>query len=159
ALLRAFAVSETRNEAIVALAQTPSVEAFDAYLAGLVEPNLTVREAARRALGTIRAPALPLLEARAPQLSSEVLGPLQQIYAKEARARALFAAAPKFTELADYLAYALQSGGSTEKGRVLFHDAGRLACIKCHVVGNAGGRIGPDLTTVGAQFSRRELAE
>jgi putative heme-binding domain-containing protein len=159
ALRRAFAASETRSEAIVALAQTPTTEALDAYLEGLREPSLKVREAARRALEAIRTPALPLLEGRVSQLPPEVLVPLQQIYAKNDRARALLAAAPKPLEPDDYLAYALQSAGSAERGRALFHDAGRLACSKCHVVGSSGGRIGPDLTTVGAQFSRRELAE
>ena len=159
ALLRAFAAPETRNEAIIALAQAPSTNALDAYLEGLREPSAKVRDAARRALEAIRTPALPLLEARASQLPAEVLTSLQQIYAKNERARALFATAPKSMEPDDYLAYALQSAGNAETGRVLFHDLSRLACIKCHVVGSEGGRIGPDLTTVGAQFSRRELAE
>jgi putative heme-binding domain-containing protein len=159
ALLRAFADRETRSEAIVALAKTPSIEALEAYLDGLRHENPPVRDAARNAIRAIQEQALPLIEARASQLSLEALGALKQVYAKNERARELFAAAPKPIEPADYLAYALQSAGDAEVGRSLFHDGSRLACTKCHVVGSEGGRIGPDLTTAGAQFSRRELAE
>ncbi len=45
---------------------------------------------------------------------------------------------------------------SPEKGRQAFKDAG---CAQCHRFGNEGGVFGPDLTSVGARFGRRDLLE
>ena len=34
-----------------------------------------------------------------------------------------------------------------------------MACAKCHKVNGQGGEIGPDLSTIGSQFDRAQLAE
>jgi putative membrane-bound dehydrogenase-like protein len=52
----------------------------------------------------------------------------------------------------------LLRGGDAERGRALFASA-KVACVACHAVGNQGGRIGPDLTRVGAIRSGRDLLE
>ncbi|HAB18725.1 MAG TPA: heme-binding protein, partial [Verrucomicrobiales bacterium] len=42
------------------------------------------------------------------------------------------------------------------RGRQAFADA---QCVACHRVGSAGGTIGPDLTTAGSRYSKRDLLE
>jgi putative membrane-bound dehydrogenase-like protein len=53
--------------------------------------------------------------------------------------------------------FALKTRGNVERGRSLFHDLKGLACIKCHVADGRGGRIGPDLSSVGVKYPRDEL--
>lgn len=43
-----------------------------------------------------------------------------------------------------------------ERGRRMFHEA---ACDRCHRVGTEGMLVGPDLTSVGRRFSRRDVLE
>lgn len=43
-----------------------------------------------------------------------------------------------------------------ERGRSLFHAT---ACASCHRAGGIGGNIGPDLSSVGNRFNRREILE
>lgn len=39
--------------------------------------------------------------------------------------------------------------GDAEKGRQMFFDVqGKVACVKCHTVGDKGGKVGPELTNV-----------
>jgi putative heme-binding domain-containing protein len=39
--------------------------------------------------------------------------------------------------------------GDPEKGNALFFDVeGKVACAKCHIVGDKGGKVGPELTNV-----------
>ncbi|HEV3263068.1 MAG TPA: c-type cytochrome [Gemmataceae bacterium] len=54
---------------------------------------------------------------------------------------------------------ALGRQGDVERGRKLFLNAEKSQCIKCHRIGDQGERIGPELTGVGARFSRIFLIE
>ena len=54
---------------------------------------------------------------------------------------------------------ALTRRGSVDGGRELFFDVNKSQCLKCHRLRDQGGRIGPDLTGVGARFSRIHLIE
>ena len=56
-----------------------------------------------------------------------------------------------------YRDFALKTSGDSTKGRALFFDLQGLACVKCHAVGGEGGKVGPDLTDVGAKYPREEL--
>jgi cytochrome c551/c552 len=53
---------------------------------------------------------------------------------------------------------ALAAGGAPDlaRGARLFDAAG---CVQCHRVAERGGSVGPDLTTVGSRFARRDLLE
>lgn len=50
-----------------------------------------------------------------------------------------------------------QPVGNGEHGRELFNGA--LGCSTCHMIQGKGGRLGPDLTSVGASRSSEYLAE
>lgn len=55
--------------------------------------------------------------------------------------------------------YALSSRGNANRGREVFANAEKSSCIRCHRLGDQGGRIGPDLTGIGRRFSRIHLIE
>jgi putative membrane-bound dehydrogenase-like protein len=57
------------------------------------------------------------------------------------------------------LTSALSRTGNAGRGRAVFLDAGKSQCIKCHRLGEEGGRIGPALTGIGRRFSRIHLVE
>ncbi len=52
----------------------------------------------------------------------------------------------------------LAQGGHPDRGRAVFFG-NRASCYGCHRVGPEGGNIGPDLTTIGAVRSGRDLLE
>lgn len=45
--------------------------------------------------------------------------------------------------------------GDAARGRDIFFN--RASCVVCHTVGMGGGRLGPDMSFVGATFSREQL--
>jgi len=160
-LLKAYRDPETKWEAIAALVHIPDPRALDAYLDGIRGRNPTLRAGCRKAIEAIRDQALPVIEARLNALPAETVAELQKIYADHAGARRsrLFETKAKILEPADYLDFALKHEGDAARGRNLFRDLSGAACIKCHRVAGEGSDVGPDLTTVGAQFGRKELAE
>jgi len=48
--------------------------------------------------------------------------------------------------------------GDSRRGQVVF-NGNKAACATCHAIGYLGGRVGPDLTKVGAVRSARDLLE
>ncbi len=51
----------------------------------------------------------------------------------------------------------LTAGGNASAGRALFY--GKATCYNCHAIGAEGGRLGPDLTSVGAIRSGHDILE
>lgn len=60
------------------------------------------------------------------------------------------------TELAPVVERGLKGRRDISRGRTVFGQAG---CAACHRFGTEGASVGPDLTTVGARFSPRDLLE
>jgi putative heme-binding domain-containing protein len=58
-----------------------------------------------------------------------------------------------------YTLAALSRTGNPAVGRELFFNAEKSLCIKCHRIGEQGERIGPELTGVGARFSKIYIVE
>jgi quinoprotein glucose dehydrogenase len=160
-LLRAYQDTTVRAEATAALTRRPDLRAFDAYLDGLGSKNATLRERCRKALASVEAEALPLIETKVDVLSPEVLAELRLAFGSSdaARKSRLFAAPAKTLEPSDYLAFAVKNSGDSVRDKTLFFDAAGVACGKCHRVAGEGGDIGPDLSGAGSQFSREQLAE
>ncbi len=57
----------------------------------------------------------------------------------------------------DKLVPAVQSG-DVRRGQIVFNSA-KAVCSSCHAIGYVGGKIGPDLTRIGAIRSERDLLE
>ncbi len=51
------------------------------------------------------------------------------------------------------------AGGDPARGRELFFYQGELACLRCHKVEGQGGEVGPDLSKIDPQKSRKYLLE
>ena len=160
-LIAGWQSADTRAEALTALARFSDLRALDAYLEGLASADPTVREQCRKALGPIRAEALPQIERRAPSLSSQAVAELRRVYSddKTALERPLFLAASPVPDVAEYERHALAQSGDAARGQRVYFDEGGVACIRCHTVAGIGGTVGPDLTLAGAQFSRAQLIE
>lgn len=58
-----------------------------------------------------------------------------------------------------YRQFAMQNEGDAGRGRVLFSDEQRLGCSKCHSTDSQALGAGPDLHSVGDQYSRSELID
>ncbi|MFM7101433.1 MAG: hypothetical protein ACKO3N_09695, partial [Verrucomicrobiota bacterium] len=148
-----------RLAALDALASLPDPRALDAWLEGLAAAPPGLRHRCREAVRRHREALLPELEARASSLPPAVQAELQTVYADLPRARAgpLFATPAR--TLQDYADHALQHPGDAARGRQLFFNPQGVGCVLCHAVAGVGAPVGPDLTLIGGQFSRRELVE
>src|SRR5262249_4790588 len=51
--------------------------------------------------------------------------------------------------------------GNVAHGKQLIHDSIRseIQCLKCHTIAGEGGKIGPDLSSIGKKASRENLLE
>jgi quinoprotein glucose dehydrogenase len=50
-------------------------------------------------------------------------------------------------------------GGSAERGRRIFFERAEVSCVRCHEVNDVGGKVGPDLSKIGADKTREYLLE
>ena len=50
------------------------------------------------------------------------------------------------------------SGGDGSRGRTIFFEKTEVSCVRCHKVGDTGGEVGPNLTTIGLK-PRKYLLE
>lgn len=60
-------------------------------------------------------------------------------------------------ELREYRDFAMGHDGNTARGRALFNDEQRAACVKCHSVDGSSSKAGPDLFAVGDKFPPPEM--
>ena len=49
-------------------------------------------------------------------------------------------------------------GGDIRRGQAVFNDA-KVACVSCHSMGYIGGKVGPDLTSIGQVRNEMDLLE
>ncbi len=56
------------------------------------------------------------------------------------------------------LAITAVTGGDPRRGEAVYRRA-QLACVNCHAIGGAGGRVGPDMTSIGASAPADYLVE
>ena len=61
--------------------------------------------------------------------------------------------------LREYRDFAMGHEGNAARGRELFNNEQRAACVKCHTVDGSSGKAGPDLFAIGDKFPRRELIQ
>jgi putative membrane-bound dehydrogenase-like protein len=106
----------------------------------------TLRESA--GLQGVRADALKPILAKAP--------PLVQKKGEELLAQ-VNVDAEKQRERLEELAVKLK-GGDVRRGQTVFNST-KAACASCHTIGYLGGKVGPDLTTIGQIRTERDLLE
>ncbi len=163
-LIAAWQDESLRAVALDGLIDLPDVRALDPLLAGLVSPQIALRERSRRSISTLGDQAWEQLKDRTTPLAPALVTELRVVFAnrQEALDHPLLTpstdASAKHT-VADYDAYALEHPGDPWRGQQVFHDASRTACIACHAVGGHGSAIGPELDTIGSQFGRKALIE
>ena len=62
-------------------------------------------------------------------------------------------------QLRGYRDFAMGREGNADRGRQLFQDEARAACVKCHSIDGTSSKAGPDLMAVGDKFPRRDLIQ
>jgi len=107
--------------------------------------------------------ALERNQAAAEVLSTTLLGELLAGYPEGVRAAAKPLAnriearqAERIKRLAEL--EPLLSGGDVGRGRAVFYSQ-KAQCSACHAIGREGGTLGPDLTSIGAIRSGRDILE
>jgi quinoprotein glucose dehydrogenase len=50
-------------------------------------------------------------------------------------------------------------GGSAQRGRRIFFERAEVSCVRCHEVNDVGGKVGPELSKIGAEKTREYLLE
>ncbi|MBI3856530.1 MAG: c-type cytochrome [Planctomycetes bacterium] len=66
---------------------------------------------------------------------------------------------PALREKAAKLQPSLLEGGDANAGRRIFFERSDVQCVRCHLVGNEGGQVGPPLTKIAEQKTREYLLE
>ncbi len=155
ALIEAEHRPETRMDAISALVRMPDARAIDVYLDGLAEKNPAVRDNCAKAISALK-----------PQVESPVSERIQVAKVPPAMADELrkifgnqFIAQSADVSPERYDAFAAGHTGNPQHGREIFVDANGIGCIRCHFLQGKGGDMGPDLTHIGANYTRAELIE
>lgn len=160
-LLEAWELPGTRDAACTALTVHPHPAALDAYLAGLADRDYLQRRQCADAIRAIRDEVRTEIEKKVTALPLPAVVRLQEMYRDDGAALQgpIFAIVVKPFDAAEYLESARTGIGDAARGRVLFEDARGMGCFKCHRVRGQGGEVGPDLTEIGDQFDRGQLAE
>jgi len=50
-------------------------------------------------------------------------------------------------------------GGDSRRGRIIFLQDNSAQCIRCHILGEFGGEVGPDLTSIAGVLDRENLLQ
>jgi putative heme-binding domain-containing protein len=156
--LLAYQKDATREAALNALLEIPHVSATDVYLAALGNANPTTRDRARKVLEPFKESALPAVRSRIETMRPIEIAEIKRLYADRPDLT-LVAREKTVPTVNDYTNAALNNKGDIERGRRIFHDQSGVACIKCHTVSGQGNAVGPDMTSIGAQFPRTALIE
>lgn len=51
------------------------------------------------------------------------------------------------------------AGGDSERGRRIFFEKTEVSCVRCHEINDVGGKVGPELSKIGAEKNRDYLLE
>jgi putative heme-binding domain-containing protein len=59
----------------------------------------------------------------------------------------------------EYRKFAVEHSGDAPRGKLVFANEQKTACATCHTTDGTGGRVGPDLSSIGGKFPREELTK
>ncbi|MEL6923699.1 MAG: heme-binding protein, partial [Bacteroidota bacterium] len=51
------------------------------------------------------------------------------------------------------------NGGDAKKGARIFYRNAAAQCVRCHLIGDWGGEVGPELSAIGHELSREQLLQ
>lgn len=68
------------------------------------------------------------------------------------------AVASEFND-AEYASFAAANPGDAKRGSLVARDSNRTLCLRCHVVDGQGQQVGPELTGLGARYTRDEIVQ
>ncbi|MDO3383381.1 HEAT repeat domain-containing protein [Gilvimarinus algae] len=155
--------------AIVPDLDIPTETKVDMHTILLAEGSVGEQQAAYQSLANIKAPeAYQVLAEQMRKLMAGDIAPevkLELVNAAEAAGQA------QLTQLlADYEAAKDQDdplslyaealkGGDARSGFALFSYNSTAQCVRCHVIGPRGSKVGPELTDIGLLLSREQLLE
>jgi putative membrane-bound dehydrogenase-like protein len=128
-----------------------------AFGAGNVGIWLNGRLIDQRELARTPGPAISQLDATLNSGSNRLL--VQLVSDRSGEFRISFRRRSSSAERERLMQLILGSAGDRDRGRKLFLNTEKSQCLKCHRLGGQGERIGPELTGVGARFSRIFIAE
>lgn len=149
-----------QSAAQAAVALLADVDASDIDAAAIVEAFMSrqgATAALTKALADKKLPAdvakLALRTARSSAKPDEALvAALRTAGGLEASTR------PPTPEEISSLTAEVKTSGDAARGEAIYHRR-ELGCVKCHAVGGAGGRVGPDLVSIGASAQVDYLVE
>jgi putative heme-binding domain-containing protein len=121
---------------------------------GLISPSLFLPALSRAGGPALDEAAASIRGGWRPSMTE--LGPLIEKFPADARDLVEKGGQELGAKLARF--EALLKGGDPAKGREIFFGK-KVACGTCHAVGTQGGKVGPDLTKVGAIRAGRDLLE
>jgi putative membrane-bound dehydrogenase-like protein len=121
---------------------------------GLISPSLFLPALSKAGAAALEEAARAIRVGWRPSASE--LGPLLQKLPADARGIVEKSAEETVARLFRF--ERLLKGGDPARGRELFTGK-RVACSTCHSVGLQGGKVGPDLTKIGAIRAGRDLLE
>jgi len=121
---------------------------------GLVSPSLFLPALSKAGAAATGEAARAIHSGWRPSTSE--LGPILEKLPADARAIVEKSAEETVARLARF--ERLLKGGDPVKGREIFAGK-RVACSTCHSVGTQGGKVGPDLTKIGAIRAGRDILE
>jgi putative heme-binding domain-containing protein len=155
ALIEAERRPETRMDAIAALTRMPDARAIDVYLDGLAEKNPAVRDTCAKAISALKPQSASLVSERiqVAKVPPAMADELRKIFGNQ------FIAQSADVSPERYDAFASAHTGNLQHGREIFVDQNGIGCIRCHFLQGKGGDMGPDLTHIGANYTRAELIE
>lgn len=64
---------------------------------------------------------------------------------------------PTRPSAAEYAAFAEHNAGDAARGEHVVRDVNRSLCLRCHTIDGVGEKVGPELTGLGARYSRAEI--
>lgn len=126
------------------------LDAFTGVTAEPVGRRLVAALLESRALGSVR---VDLLRQRLAQFPAGV-----QEAGMELLRRLDIDPAKQAARLESLLAELKQAGGDVRRGQLVFNSQ-KTACATCHAMGYLGGKVGPDLTSIGQIRTDRDLVE
>jgi putative membrane-bound dehydrogenase-like protein len=163
---------ELRAEAALALgkhASRPGIASHLRLTAQDKQTALPVRQAAVASLSTTKAGCDWLLDAQsAKQVAGDLDSDLSRLLRNSPfpdvrkKAEKVFPAPPPLDPKSlPSIPALLARKGSVERGKKLIAASltSDAQCLKCHTISGVGGKVGPDLSTIGSKASRENLLE